>query len=136
MDKFDYAYIDNGIDAWTNSGKLMSAQEEFSRRIQGKNVSEAGIKQALKGLEVWSKGWGFGSRTVTEVEVTGFYPLKGLATVKIANNGNMRSNAKIHWNPAEVVKSEPKAKSSSDLEKRVATLEKQVAKLIKQMENK
>lgn len=136
MDKFDYAYINNGIDAWTNSGRLRSAQEEFSRRIQGKNVSEAGIKQAFKGLEVWEKGWGFGSRTVAEVEVTGFFPLKGLATVKISNSGNMKTTAQVHWNPAEVVKDKPKAKSDSDLEKRVAKLEKQVAKLIKQINSK
>lgn len=132
-DKFDYAYIDNGIDAWTNSGRLRSAQEEFSRRVQGKPVSEAGIKKALIGLEVWAKGWGFGCRTVSNAEVTSFFPLKGLATVKISNNGNMHSDAKIHWDPDKVVKAETK----SDLEKRVAKLEKQMADLLKQIkENK
>lgn len=130
MNKFDYAYIDNGIDAWTNSGKLRSAQENFSNRIQGKPVTKAGIEKALIGLEVWDKGWGYGTRTVTEVEWVGFYESQGLAKVIIHNSGNMRSSARIRWDPEKnVIKSTPK--SDKNLEKRVADLEAQVALLMK-----
>lgn len=134
MDKFDYAYIDNGIDAWTNSGRLHSAQSEFSRRIQGQPVSKKGIENALIGLTVWENGWGSGKREVTRVEIVDFFELKGLATVRLFNDGSMKTGAKVHWNPNEVVKAKPKASHSEAgykaLEERVANLEKLVAKLM------
>jgi hypothetical protein len=130
MDKFDFARVDNGIDAWTNSGKLASAQTEFSNRIQGKSVSKSGIERALIGLKVWQDGWGYGSRTVAKVEWVGFYASQGLAKVTLYNSGSMKTSAQIHWNPEKnVIKAAPK--TNKDLEKRVSDLEAQVAMLVK-----
>lgn len=134
MDKFDYASLGTGsIDAWTNSGRLHSAQEEFSERIQGKPVSEAGIKKALLGLKVWENGWGYGTREVAKVDIKSFYATQGLCKVTLYNTGSMHTNATIKWDPEKnVIKSEPKSKSTNAaLEKRVAALEAQVEMLVK-----
>ncbi len=138
MDKFDFAYVDNGIDAWTNSGKLTSAQTEFSNRIQGKPVSKSGIEKALMGLKVWKDGWDVGGGRVTRVEWIGFYASQGLAKVNLYGKGCTETRAIVHWDPEKnVIKSESKSKSTNAaLEKRVAALEAQVAMLVKALAKK
>lgn len=129
MEKFDYASLGTGsIDAWTNNGRLRPAQEEFSERIQGKPVSEDGIKEALLGLTVWQKGWGHGSREVARVDIKSFYATQGLCKVTLYNTGNMTTNATIKWDPEKNV---IKPDKTADLEKRVSDLEAQVALLMK-----
>lgn len=139
MNKFDYASLGTGsIDAWTNNGRLRSAQEKFSERIQGKPVSKVGITKALYGLKVWENGWGYGTREVAKVDIKSFYATKGLCEVTLYNTGNMHTNATIKWDPEKnVIKSEPKSKSTkADLEKRVAALEAQVEMLVKALAKK
>jgi len=129
MEKFDYASLGTGsIDAWTNNGRLHSAQEEFSERIQGKPVSKEGIKDALIGLKVWDKGWGYGTREVARVDIKSFYVTQGLCKVTLYNTGNMDTNATIKWDPEKNV---IKADNTAALEKRVSDLEAQVALLMK-----
>ena len=129
MEKFDYASLGTGsIDAWTNNGRLRSAQDEFSERIQGKPVSKEGIKKALLGLNVWQNGWGHGSREVARVDIKSFYASQGLCKVTLYNTGNMDTNATIKWDPEKNVIRPDK---TAALEKRVADLEAQVALLVK-----
>lgn len=138
MDKFDFAYVDNGMDAWTNSGKLRSAQTEFENRIQGKSVSKSGIEKAFMGLKVWEDGWDVGGGRVTRVEWIGFFASQGLAKVTLYGRGCTETRAIVHWDPEKnVIKSAPKSKSiNAGLEKRVATLEAQVAMLVKALASK
>lgn len=136
MDKFDFAYVDNGIDAWTNNGKLTSAQTEFSNRIQGKSVSKSGIEKAFLGLKVWKDGWDIGGGRVTRVEWIGFYASQGLAKVNLYGRGCTETRAIVHWDPEKnVIKSEPKSTNAA-LEKRVAALEAQVEMLVKALASK
>lgn len=136
MEKFDYGTMDCGVNAWTNNGKLSSARSAFSRRLQGKQVSEKGIEKALVGLTVWESGWGYGKREITKVEFLAFYKLKGLAKVRISNDGNLSAHVYVRWDPTAVIKSETKCKakhSEADYEAllaRVAILEETVAKLL------
>ena len=134
MEKFDYASLGTGsIDAWTNNGRLRSAQEEFSERIQGKPVSKEGIKKALLGLKVWQNGWGHGSREVARVDIKSFYASQGLCKVTLYNTGNMDTNATIKWDPEKNI---IKPDKTADLEKRVSDLEAQVALLMKALVKK
>lgn len=134
MEKFDYASLGTGsIDAWTNNGRLRSAQEEFSERIQGKPVSEKGIKEALLGLKVWENGWGHGTREVARVDIKSFYATQGLCRVALYNTGNMDTNATIKWDPEKNVIRPDK---TAALEKRVSDLEAQVALLMKTLVKK
>ena len=134
MEKFDYASLGTGsIDAWTNNGRLHSAQEEFSERIQGKPVSKEGIERALIGLNVWDKGWGNGVTEVRKVEIQSFYKTQGLCKVKLSNGRFTETNATIKWDPEKNVIRPDK---TAALEKRVSDLEAQVALLVKALAKK
>ena len=134
MEKFDYASLGTGsIDAWTNNGRLRSAQEEFSERIQGKPVSKEGIKEALLGLKVWENGWSNGRPDVRRVEIKSFYKTQGLCKVVLSNDKFTETNATIKWDPEKNV---IKPDKTGELEKRVADLEAQVALLMKTLVKK
>lgn len=134
MEKFDYASLGTGsIDAWTNNGRLSSAQEEFSERIQGKPVSEKGIREALLGLKVWSNNWSNGHPEVCKVEIKAFYKTQGLCKVILSNNRFTETNATIKWDPEKNVIRPDK---TGELEKRVSDLEAQVALLMKTLVKK
>jgi len=134
MEKFDYASLGTGsIDAWSNSGRLRSAQEEFSERIQGKPVSKEGIKEALLGLKVWQNSWSNGRPEVRKVEIKSFYKTQGLCKVILSNDKFTETNATITWDPEKNVVRPDK---TGELEKRVTDLEAQVALLMKALVKK
>ena len=134
MEKFDYASLGTGcIDAWTNNGRLRSAQDEFSERIQGKPVSEKGIKDALLGLKVWSESWSNGVTEVRNVEIKALYKTQGLCKVMLSNGKFAETLATIKWDPEKNIIRPDK---TAALEKRVADLEAQVALLMKALVKK